>query len=69
MAGGLNRRVRRLEQSRGGEPCPECGFDGDWTKVETEVTLEHVPGPDGCPECGRVLVIRIPGGSPPGVER
>lgn len=61
----LQSRIRRLEAAAGsGEACPACGFRGDYAKLETEVCLEHVPGPDRCPACGRVLVIRIGGSFP-----
>jgi hypothetical protein len=57
----LQTRVRRLEGIAGGRRCGWCGFDGDWSKVETKISLGSAPGPDNCPECGRVLVIRVPG--------
>jgi hypothetical protein len=34
-SGALQTRVKRLEG--GGAECPECGFDGDWSKVRTVV--------------------------------
>jgi hypothetical protein len=34
--GALQTRVKRLEGG-GGVECPECGFDGDWSKVRTVV--------------------------------
>ena len=64
---GLENRLRKLELVSGtGEPCPECGFDGDYSKLEAEVSVSRLGegwkrGPDNCPECGRVLVIRVPG--------
>ncbi len=64
MAGSLDARLRRLEG--GDEPCPECGWDGDWSGVEYEVSwddLDADPGnlepPEACPECGRQLEIIV----------
>jgi len=52
----LERRVRSLEGGDGGE-CPECGFDGDWSKVR--VIFEDAPSnrPKYCNTCGRPLRI------------
>ncbi len=64
MAGSLDGRLKRLEG--GDEPCPECGWDGDWSNVEYEVSwddLDADPGdlepPETCPECGRYLEIIV----------
>ena len=58
MAGSLDgraRRVRRLENSRV-EPCSECGFDGDWSKVDMVIewydTLGEYDGPQETTYCG-----------------
>lgn len=58
---GLDTRLRRLEN--GGKPCPECGFDGDRSKVEIVVEWEDLDGPDTnvpdvpefCSTCGDQL--------------
>lgn len=63
MLRGLAGRIGRLESERG-EPCPECGWDGDWSKVEIVVewaALDRDPVQDGpveprwCEECGHQL--------------
>ncbi len=62
MATNLETRVCNLEAAGGSEECPECGFDGDWSKVEMVTHVnERVPGPDNCSTCGRPLVIRVTG--------
>ncbi len=62
MATNLETRVRNLEAAGGPGECPECGFDGDWSKVEIVTRVnEQVPGPDECPLCRRPLVIRVSG--------
>ena len=46
MAGRLERRVRNLEagdSSASGKDCPECGFDGDWSKAKYEVVWNDDP--------------------------
>ena len=48
MAGSLERRVRNLEAG-GGKDCPECGFDGDWSKVNYEVIWHDDPEEDDGP--------------------
>lgn len=55
--GSLDGRVRRLEE-RAGE-CPECGFDGDWSKVDFVIEWwdgeEPYAGPEEttyCEHCG-----------------
>jgi predicted RNA-binding Zn-ribbon protein involved in translation (DUF1610 family) len=57
----LDRRVRRLETGTAQGPCPECGFDGDWSKVGFEVRMGKSPRPDNCTTCGRVQVVRVRG--------
>ena len=53
MATSLETRVKQLEGGTGGE-CPECGFDGDWSKLK----LRFEPGfggggkPEKCGTCG-----------------
>jgi hypothetical protein len=58
VARNLERRVRNLEAG-GDKDCPECGFDGDWSKVEYEVIWvddpEEYDGPQEsvyCETCG-----------------
>jgi endogenous inhibitor of DNA gyrase (YacG/DUF329 family) len=54
VATSLEVRVRQLEGGTGGE-CPECGFDGDWSKVKHEVVWGQ-GGPERniyCGTCGR----------------
>jgi NAD-dependent SIR2 family protein deacetylase len=49
-------RLQKLEGQYGASSCPECGFDGDWSKVKYEVTHPHhgeERRPEHCPECGR----------------
>ena len=54
MARGLKRRLRRLEGGTGAR-CPECGYDGDPSKLE--YVLEWVDevdrGNEYCGTCGR----------------
>jgi hypothetical protein len=50
VAGSLVGRVSRLENGHVG-PCSECGFDGDWSKVNIVVEWYDTPGEyDGPPE-------------------
>jgi hypothetical protein len=58
MPGRLNGLVSRLENGRVG-PCSECGFDGDWSKVDIVVEWydgdEEYTGPEKttyCETCG-----------------
>jgi hypothetical protein len=58
VAGGLDGRVKRLENGRQ-VPCEECGFDGDWHNVEIVVEWYDGEGEyDGpeqtvyCERCG-----------------
>jgi hypothetical protein len=48
--GSLERRIRWLEGRSGASQCPECGFDGDWSKVTFEVELCGAEGEDEGPE-------------------
>ncbi len=41
MIRGLAGRVWRLENGRQ-EPCPECGWDGDWSKGEIVVDWDDL---------------------------
>jgi hypothetical protein len=40
--GSLERRIKRLEGRSGSEQCPECGHDGDCSKIEYEIVWEDV---------------------------
>ena len=59
---GLSGRVGRLETGRE-EPCPECGWGGDWSKVEFVVEWEDLDDegpsapaePKWCETCGHQL--------------
>lgn len=64
---GLRDRVKRLEREVRVEPCEECGFDGDWSKLELEVTWNDLDSledpqndaptePEFCGTCGHQLV-------------
>jgi hypothetical protein len=59
---GLTGRVGRLENVRA-EPCPECGWDGDWSKVEFVVEWQDPDGPtepdEVCETCGRQLTCTV----------
>jgi hypothetical protein len=41
MVRGLSGRVGRLENGQP-EPCPECGWDGDWSKSEFVVEWDDL---------------------------
>ena len=60
MTATIQRRVAALEESAG-RVCPECGFDGDRSKIRHEVVWVDSPaGPDEyCETCGRALRITI----------
>jgi len=63
VATSLERRVKALEG--GGSRCPECGFDGDWSKVE-RVFTEDGPGENiYCGTCGRPIHIVLTWGDAP----
>jgi hypothetical protein len=56
----LGTRIRRLEESRGGNRCPECGFDGDWSKVRFHIEPGYGDGngkSERCDTCGRLTRI------------
>ena len=65
MAGRLEGRITKLENS-GGRECPECGFDGDWSKVELE-WCDHAEEEDDdfpqesvyCEPCGQPTTIVV----------
>jgi hypothetical protein len=58
-SGALQTRVRRLEGSAGAQ-CPECGFDGDWSKVRTAVDPNASHGRNHyCGTCGRPTHIAL----------
>ena len=67
MTSSLHTRVRRLETATGGNNrCPECGFDGDWSKVKFETRINRVdpnsartPPNEHRGTCGRVVVINV----------
>jgi hypothetical protein len=40
--GSLERRIKWLEGRGGSEQCPECGHDGDCSKIEYEIVWEDV---------------------------
>jgi predicted RNA-binding Zn-ribbon protein involved in translation (DUF1610 family) len=63
--GSLQTRVKRLEG--GGQACPECGFDGEWSKVETVTSWTEDGTADNryCETCGRPIHIVITWGDAP----
>jgi hypothetical protein len=70
MTGSLQRRIRNLEA--GGRECPECGFDGDWSKVKYEVAWcddkDEDDGPHEtvyCETCGEPVHIVVTWGDLP----
>jgi hypothetical protein len=71
MAGSLGGRVGRLENGRE-EPCPECGWDGDPSKIEYVVEWQDADGPtepdEFCETCGRQLAsnVQVTWGDSPG---
>jgi hypothetical protein len=57
-ATNLEGRVKALEGS--GSRCPQCGFDGDWSKVKPRVETRRAGDgrrPEYCDTCGRPLRI------------
>jgi hypothetical protein len=71
MSGRLNGRVRRLENGRTG-PCPECGFDGDWSKAKIEIDWRADKDEDNgpketiyCETCGEPVHIVLTWGDAP----
>jgi hypothetical protein len=64
MTTTIERRVTRLEATTvGGGKCPECGWDGDPSKVEYVVEWQDPDGPtepdEFCETCGRQLTCTI----------
>ena len=64
---GLRDKLKRLEREARVAPCEECGFDGDLSKVEIEVTWNDLDcledprnggpmEPEFCGTCGHQLV-------------
>jgi hypothetical protein len=49
MMTNLERRLNNLERASG-KPCPECGFDGDWTKVTYDVEWHDSDDEDDGPK-------------------
>lgn len=62
MATTIQRRVAALEESTAGG-CPECGFDGDHSKIRHEVVFVDIGAPtppdEYCGTCGRALSVTI----------
>jgi hypothetical protein len=60
VATSLETRVKQLEGGVGGK-CPECGFDGDPSKIKTEVRwLDHTERRNEyCGTCGRATHIVV----------
>jgi hypothetical protein len=64
MTTTIERRVTRLEATTdGGGRCPECGWDGDASKVEYVVEWQDPDVPtepdEFCETCGRELTCTI----------
>ena len=61
--GGLSKFVESVEDRVIGDACPDCGFDGDWSKASFVVGWENPEAtnqePATCPTCGRQTVIVI----------
>jgi hypothetical protein len=59
MLSGLAGRFGRPENGRA-EPCPECGWDGDWSKIEYVIDWVDADGPtkpyEFCGTCGCQLI-------------
>ena len=65
MASSIERRIRGLEAVYNDEPCPACGWDGDWSKIEFVVDWDDMDRDDGgqddpvgprwCETCGHQL--------------
>lgn len=59
MATSLVTKVKQLEGGTGGR-CPECGFDGDWSKVKYRIEPGYGDGTgksERCDTCGRLTRI------------
>jgi hypothetical protein len=64
MTTPIERRVTRLEATTDrGDRCPECGWDGDPSKVEYVVEWQDPDGPtepdEFCETCGRQLTCTV----------
>jgi len=63
MTTTIERRVVRLEEATDGGRCPECGWDGDPSKVEYVVEWQDTDDPtepdEFCETCGRQLTCTI----------
>jgi hypothetical protein len=64
MVRSLKTRLTALEESAGGSgECPECGYDGDPSKVEYVVEWQDPDCPtepdEFCKTCGRQLTCTI----------
>ena len=63
MTTTIERRVARLEATDGGGKCPECGWDGDPSKIEYVVEWQNADGPtepdEFCETCGRQLTCTV----------
>jgi len=64
VATTIERRVAALEESAGGGgACPECGWDGDPSKIEYVVEWQNADGPterdEFCETCGRQLTCTV----------
>lgn len=72
MTTSVDNRLRRLELATGGGECPECGFDGDWSKLRWDVEWdESGEGPQRnqhCSTCGRLWLVVV-GWGPESSER
>jgi hypothetical protein len=59
----IERRIKGLEAVCNAGPCPECGWDGDSSKVEHVVEWQDPDGPiepeEFCETCGRQLSCTI----------
>jgi endogenous inhibitor of DNA gyrase (YacG/DUF329 family) len=54
VATSLETRIRTLEGGGGGGECPECGFDGDWSRVRQVWSPSSAEGSNRrCGTCGR----------------
>lgn len=70
MASSLQTRVKHLETSAGGgNRCPECGFDGDYSKLK--ISTSWAPSSSEptknryCSTCGRPTHVVITWGDAP----
>lgn len=65
--GSLDRRIEALEATYSEGSCPECGWDGDWSKVQIEVVWDELDGdeeseeegPQFCSGCGHQLLYDV----------